>query len=287
MNKIGVSSCFASDILSEASFRRMKQAGMDALELCCGKYNALPDFSAVKKAADASEITLWSMHLPMSRYLDISSLDRENNKAAIAAYQELFARGAEIGIGIYVMHPTSTPEPILDEERAEKIKHAMDCLNILAEAASQKGVQIALENLPRTCLCHTSAEHLELLSAHEKLGACFDLNHCLKENTTDFLRAIGDRVITVHVSDRDGINERHWVPGEGIVDWPELMQAFAEIGYRGAWIYELDREATPTIDRPPLAFSDLVQNAKMLFSGEVPVPLGTPKPKLGLWGPEE
>ena len=94
-------------------------------------------------------------------------------------------------------------------------------------------------------------------------------------------------MITVHVSDRDGINERHWVPGEGIVDWPELMQAFAEIGYRGSWIYELDRLATPTIDRPPLAFSDLVQNAKTLFAGGVPTPLGTPKPKLGLWGPEE
>lgn len=286
MNPFGLSSCFGFDFTVDA-FRAMKQAGLDAIEVCCSNYDRPWDFDGMKKSADATGIDLWSMHLPLSQHLDISSLDRENNKAALAAYQDMINRGSSVGIGIYVVHPTSTPEPILDGERAEKIKHAMACLNQLSEYAATKGVQVALENLPRTCLCNTVAEHRFMLSAHEKLGACFDLNHCLQENTADFLKGIGDKVITVHVSDRDHINERHWVPGEGIIDWPELMQTFAEIGYRGAWIYELGREAAPTIERKPLTYADLAQNAKTLFAGRVPAPLGTPKPNLGLWGPEE
>jgi len=186
-----------------------------------------------------------------------------------------------------VIHPTHTPEPFDQSERGEKIKHAKACLDKLAEYAHTKGVQIALENLPRTCLGNTVAEHLELLSVNDKLRACFDFNHSLIDDTAEVIKKLGNRIITVHVSDRDNINERHWLPGEGVLDWKGIIDAFDSIGYKGAWIYEIDFGVPPTIDRRILTYSDFVTNAKQIFAKEDLTVLGKPLPNLGLWGPKD
>jgi sugar phosphate isomerase/epimerase len=43
---------------------------------------------------------------------------------------------------------------------------------------------------------------------------CFDTNHLLKESSEDFARAVGPHIVTLHVSDYDGKDERHWMAGE-------------------------------------------------------------------------
>ena len=43
------------------------------------------------------------------------------------------------------------------------------------------------------------------------------MNHLLGESHTDFMKALKHNIITTHLSDYDGVDERHWLPGEGIV----------------------------------------------------------------------
>lgn len=285
MYKIGISTC-GNKPLDLKGFQAMKAAGMDAVEICKADYKEL-DFKQVKRDADAAGIELWSIHSHMHRSFDISSLDNESNARAIKEFTWLIDKISDIGMDKIVIHPTHTPEPFDQSERGEKIKHAKACLDKLAEYAHTKGVQIALENLPRTCLGNTVAEHLELLSVNDKLRACFDFNHSLIDDTAEVIKKLGNRIITVHVSDRDNINERHWLPGEGVLDWKGIIDAFDSIGYKGAWIYEIDFGVPPTIDRRILTYSDFVTNAKQIFAKEDLTVLGKPLPNLGLWGPEE
>ena len=35
------------------------------------------------------------------------------------------------------------------------------------------------------------------------------------------------------------MDERHWLPGEGIVDFPEVFRILRETGYAGAYVMEL------------------------------------------------
>ena len=80
----------------------------------------------------------------------------------------------------------------------------------------------------------------ELLSAHPSLRVCFDTNHLLGGRCPlEFVREIGDKIVSLHVSDYDGIDEKHWLPGEGIVDWAAIMDALDEVGYDGPFLYEL------------------------------------------------
>ena len=37
----------------------------------------------------------------------------------------------------------------------------------------------------------------------------------------------------------DGVDERHWLPGEGIVPWKEVVTTLMESGYRGPFLFEL------------------------------------------------
>ena len=286
MYKIGIAAGGPRKPVTTENFEAMKKAGMDAIELSIASYEDF-DFKRAKQISEQTGIELWSIHSHMHQSFDISSLDNESNKRAIKEFTRLIDKISEIGMDKIVIHPTHTPEPFDQSERPEKIKHAKECLNYLAEYGHPKGVQIALEDLPRTCLGNTIEEHLDLLSANDKLRVCFDFNHSLIDDTAEFIKAVGDKIITTHVSDRDDINERHWLPGEGILDWKKIIDAFNSTGYNGAWIYEISLDPPPTIDRRTLTYSDFVTNAKQIFAKEELTVIGTPYPNLGLWGPKE
>ena len=143
---------------------------------------------------------------------------------------------------------------------------------------------LCVENLPRTCLGRDSSDILALLSADARLRVCFDTNHLLEEDAIDFIRAVGNKILTIHVSDYDRLNERHWLAGEGCVDWPSLYSALLSTGYSGAWLYEVNLQAPPSITRAgDLTFGDFAHNASEIFSGKRPTPLGTPNEGLTSW----
>jgi hypothetical protein len=35
----------------------------------------------------------------------------------------------------------------------------------------------------------------------------------------------GRNIISLHISDDDGIDERHWYPGNGVLSWNEITEA--------------------------------------------------------------
>jgi len=84
----------------------------------------------------------------------------------------------------------------------------------------------------------------------------------------DFIRKVGKKIITTHVSDYNFINEQHWLPGEGENDWQAIYQALQEVGYTDVWLYELGFGSTKKITRErALTCEDFVRNAKEIFEG--------------------
>ncbi|MBN3523411.1 hypothetical protein [Paenibacillus apiarius] len=58
----------------------------------------------------------------------------------------------------------------------------------------------------------------------------------LFETPEAFIDQLAPHIIAVHISDYDGQDEKHWMPGAGINNWHDLQQRY--LRYKGA-----DRES--------------------------------------------
>ena len=248
----------------------------------------LPKQNADLKSRELSALSekygvkIWSMHLPFGSFTVLDLSNPALAEHTVEYYAELIKKGAEIGVDKFVLHPSG--EPIKDEERRLRMETAKASLGALAKIAAKHGAVICVENLPRTCLGKNSEEIAELVSAHPALRVCFDTNHLLSEDPAEFVRKIGDKIATIHVSDYDFVNERHWLPGEGKIDWQAILAALCEINYSGVWMYEIELRCPKTILRDrAFVYEDFSKNAKELFAGEKPTVFSSPKPNLGWW----
>lgn len=264
-------------------FRSFADRGIEAMEISASlnEYEKM-DFGSIKVWAEEYNVRLWSFHLPFSPFdrIDISKPDTAGY--TIELFKKYIKKANSIGIKIFVVHPSG--EPIKDEERQSRMRCAKESLKQLAEYAGGLESIIAVEDLPRSCLGKNSAEIKELISSHEKLRVCCDTNHLLKEDLVSFLKNVGEKIITVHISDYDFINERHWLPGEGKIDWTSVVLAFEDIGYRGYWLYEIGFESPWSIERErALCCQDFKNNYDQLMGKKMLTKIGTPKKNLGMW----
>ena len=272
MLKIGIS-LRNQNQLSEEFFDELNRNGVGAIEHSIICKNT--DYKALSLLSRKYDVDLWSYHLPYNQ-TDIS--DPLYEKAALDTYRELINEAAAYGFSRFVIHPCHT---VTEEDRAERFKIAKRNLPIIAEYAKSKGAVLAVEDLPKQCIGRTSGEILELISTHENLYACFDTNHLFFEKPHEYARALGDKIITMHVSDYDFISERHWLPGEGKIDWISLYNAICDINYKGVWMYEVSFSSKTIFrDKPSLDVSDFANNAREIFAGKQPTKIGTPNPEI-------
>lgn len=286
MYQVGLST--NGKIVNEELFIKYEKAGIGAMEIALDedKYADF-DYDTLKIWADSHNVKLWSLHLPFrpTDKVNLAALEDSERKGAIEYYTDIIKKAAKIGIKIFVVHPNSN-EPIEEGEiREKRIRHVKECLNELAENAAKEGAVIAVENLPRSCIARNSDELLCLLSANDKLRVCYDTNHLMGQEASEFIKAVGDKIITLHVSDYDFMNERHWLPGEGKNDWQKILKALKDVGYNGVWMYEVRFACPKTILRDrDLNCEDFVQNAKEVFENKEITVISKHKENLGMWG---
>lgn len=270
------------------TFQKFRDAGIFAMEISNGQQPDADriDFPMLRKFADEFGITLWSYHLPFAPFKTLDPSQPALAESTVAYFCSLIDKAAAVGIKIFVVHPSG--EPIAEEDRPLRLSTAEKSLATLAEYAKAKGGVIAVEDLPRTCLGRDSSDILDLISAHPDLRVCFDTNHLLKEDIGDFIRAVGSKIVTTHVSDYDFINERHWLPGEGQIDWAMLKNTLLSVGYDGYWLYELGLGGSDwTIDRERnLTHADFRKNYDEIMADKAPTKFGTAKENLPMFRPK-
>ena len=279
MFKIGLSTPSCAEI-NEELFQQYKEAGISYMEISlAGELANNINFETARVLADKYGIVLWSFHLPFWPFSEIDISKPEIAERTLEYLKGFIDKASAVGIDKFVIHASG--EPIKDEERPLRMETAKKSLAILADYAGERGAKIIVENLPRTCLGRNSSDIKELLSAHDALLSCFDTNHLLCQDFCEYLDDVGDKIVTLHVSDYDFKDERHWLPYEGKIDWQKMLAKLKEINYSGIWLYEIELNAPWTIERErALNMSDFVNNANSLFAGEAPSFLGKPKENL-------
>ena len=265
----GVSTCCVPDP-GRGLFDSFARAGVACAELSLdgSAYADFPWEECARWSRD-SGVGVRSFHLPFHLgargWLDPSSADPGVRRAAGEEHRRCLAAAAVLGSRLLVVHASAEPLPGAGTpERAERLARAKESMAELAEAAAAEGMTVCVEDLPRSCLGNTAAELAEIVGADPRLRVCFDTNHLLLGSHAEFFALLGPRIATLHVSDYDFVNERHWLPGEGKIDWRAFADGLDAAGYDGPLVYELRFAGDPrTVARDrDLVPEDLVLNAR-------------------------
>lgn len=275
--KIGSSLCF-TESCEAAACVPLAAAGIECVEFSFGydyymnRVHFPANAAMIGDSIRSVGLETWSLHLPFSSRLDISNETAELRAITLYTNLEMIRAGAAAGCRVIVLHPSS--EPVADDRRAERMRLSREAILMLNAECERLGVRLAVENLPRTCLCRTSDEMIELLQG-TGAGVVFDTNHSTLEDNIhyiDRLTQAGLRILTLHISDyyRDEngvLDERHCLPGEGVNRWRDLLGALQRHRYDGPLMYEVSRQ--PKNHSAPISPETLAANMRRLAAGEI------------------
>lgn len=223
--------------------------------------------AALKSDIDSSGLKVWSVHMPYSRTLDISVID-DAKRAENVQYMKDMMRVAGIFQPQYlVLHPSA--EPITPDEREQRLANSHASIGELAPVAKEIGAVLCIENLPRTCLGQNGEEMMRLIEGYDEVRLCFDTNHLLYQSHEDYFKTVAKgKIKTVHLSDYDFADERHLIPGKGLIDNRALWAGILENGYDGIMMFECYGEPAQ------------LDTARLILLGEMPQPDNSGKDSL-------
>ncbi len=134
---------------------------------------------------------------------------------------------------------------------ARTLEHSMTAVEHLGAFARPLGVQILLENLDNNEVAQPENLMEILATGHfNDIGVCLDVGHAhLGSGIASAIAILGERIRSTHIHDNAGDRDAHLWPGEGTIDWPEAMQALAQLKQPPATVLEISSKVEESGDR--------------------------------------
>ena len=174
-----------------------------------------------------------SIHIPFGIDTEMGFGSKEVRQEHMNFIADFIRRHAPLGSKNYTFHsgPERTPAEIPDRDAA--IGLIREGIEQLLPVLEEQGASLNVELLPRKCLGNTPEEVEKLVEGFpvEQVGICLDVNHYNghPEAVPGLIKRFGTRLKTLHFSDCDGIDEAHWMPPHGCLDWVQIMQNIKEV----------------------------------------------------------
>lgn len=203
-------------------------------------------FNSAKAAADAEGINVSSIHMAYSEKMDLSLINEESRKKVVQGHIKLLEYIKVLKPDYILVHPSYYLDP--PNQREQRKSQLLKSLNELNEAVKAIGSTLVVENMlgPELMagqrerpLMRTVEECVEIMGRLPRtIGLAVDMCHI--KNPEILIERLGDRLMTVHVSDGTGRAENHWFPcsGQGENDWNAILSALDKVGYEGVFMYE-------------------------------------------------
>lgn len=154
---------------------------------------------------------------------------------AFATYDAVLDAAEVLGADMYVYHGNHTAKGVALQPDFARYAPS---LAQMVERAGAHGLRLCWENV-WWCVMNTPERVERVRTLYPDIGFVLDIKQAMQSgvDAIDFLPAMGERLMNVHVCDYDA-NGKLCMPGEGIYDFKRLMRALAHSGYTGAIILE-------------------------------------------------
>ena len=214
------------------------------------------DAGPCREALERPGIFPHTIHTPMTGTNLASSIEAIR-RDSIARIADAMRYLGEVGGRTAIVHPTGHPtpeeEPYALENRGAVMERSHRSVSELVAVAAETGVRMALENLgSKTRNPYRPLSSMQELRAFiagfppEHVGLCLDTGHaCISGlDPAEQARVASERLCALHIQDVDGLEDCHWVPGRGVIDWSAVGEALEAIGFDGAWTMEAMTSST-------------------------------------------
>lgn len=245
--QFGIFSWFGYRLHMAERAKLIRDAGFSVTSLWWGQEEmantgSLHDLPAIVRDAG---LIIDNIHMPFEDANNLFDDSASIRRATVDKHISWLNSCARHNVGTMIIHACH------EHIDAQPSRYLIDSLTRIIKEAENLGVTVALENVRcRNCLDFAFSE-----IDSPSLSFCYDSSHdwIFSDTKTDVLKTYSHRLVTTHLSDNDGLEDCHWLPGNGIVDWQKIADAFPKQKYPGPLLLEiLPKDGTP--DEPPQVF---------------------------------
>lgn len=222
----------------DETIKRVASLGYDGIEIGAAAPHAYPAYLGADRRAQVRDL-LQEHDIALSSMLPAPSGGPGNNpaspyveerRATIEHYKELAELVAMWGGKTLIYLPGWT---IFGTSRRQAWAWSREVLTEVAHAIAHTGVTLVIEPTSHdTNLCVSADDAIELMQDVNlpNVKLMFDTFHVhySREVNTDYVYKMGADLRHIHISDNDRLP-----PGQGVVDFPAIIDAVIDIGFDG------------------------------------------------------
>ena len=223
------------DIFAEAGFRGI-DFNTDIEQYCTDAHS--PEFyRQIKAYANDKGIGFYQAHAPfLTGFPDMAVREQHFSKVVKGLYH-----CSVLGAQMVTVHPCKFLDSQGQWNSDAIMEYNLNYYKNLIPYAEEYGIRIAIENLPGH-ITKTPEALLQLLNtlSSDVFTVCYDVGHdqIAGNNPAETISKLGNKIGCTHIHDNDGIHDVHTLPYYGVIDWENVMKAFAQSGYTGNVNYE-------------------------------------------------
>jgi len=190
-----------------------------------------------------SSLEIVAVHPPARGPWDLTSKEENKRLAAVNLLKNIMDNLLPIGVDKIVLHPGEHRSSTRAKDQELLIRSA-DSIQRLVEHTEGRSQILCLENtLPH----HIGGRLDDLLWLEKNVSGefyiTFDTSHASlgKISPLEYIEAFGKKIRHTHLSDNRGKDDDHLTPGEGNLDFPEILRKLSEKAYLDYWMLEVLR----------------------------------------------
>lgn len=156
-----------------------------------------------------------NIHCPYKDVNGLWSQDSSIRNRVVDTYYSYIDACAKHKIPHMIMHAT-------DEGYAcTEMSLGVDSLIAISKRAEENGVKVAIENTRDYEIIDFLLREID----SKFLGICYDSSHdwIHGQSEGDLLDKWRSRLLCTHLSDNNRVEDKHWIPGDGEVQWNKIM----------------------------------------------------------------
>ena len=197
-------------------------------------------YEALGSFARSNGIVISQAHAPFPS----SYVEEEKSAKRFEEIVQSMKNAADLGAPMIVVHPCTHLDYTVECNQEVMFEYNLAFYRALIPYAREFGIKIAIENIGWVSVTSAPERLNRLIDTLNDpvFTICFDVGHALlqKVDPAEAIRTLGHRLVNgcTHIHDNRGDADSHTLPFYGKVEWDTVMQALADIDYKGNLSYE-------------------------------------------------